>query len=350
MWAHSMRRVPHDDQSGTQAEEGYHSALKGRFIKPEKQVSGRRVDWLLYLLLETVEPEYQRQAAAQQHGFVRNSHVEKEMAVAAAGAALIPDTCVTVQSSTVIGVSSRSRTAHLHLVQHPNTERSTCTCEQGFVGRVCAHQIKAAGAVSGKSISQVQHDVRLGLHTRKPGLALMQQQQPIVPALDAAQLRLRLDGMWQDALAPAAAGCASSSSAQQQPAGRAAAAPPPAPRANGGSGSALEQPAGFLGAGPPQDKRRKSCLEAATHTSRSARRTRGGGAGFAKVGKKRGRPRATTYAERLSSGRQPAAARGQQAAARGQQAAAGGPALAASPLQQVLVQHYLLLHQQQHGV
>jgi hypothetical protein len=68
MWVHGFWRFDHAMQSGTQAMEGYHYGIKGKYVYKEKPLSGRRVDWLLHVLLEEMAPDVFFKSLEHMHG------------------------------------------------------------------------------------------------------------------------------------------------------------------------------------------------------------------------------------------------------------------------------------------
>lgn len=172
------------------------------------KISGRRLDWVVKTLIEDVEPEFQRVSAMKSMGYQHNRRLEQQVQAAADIAATIPDSLIAVHDRLHrVMVASLSRYGYAHEVLHPNTIGSTCTCEKGMRGIVCAHQLCAAMAVSNLGIDKVKERYirgEIGLAAQKPGL-LSQQHQTQAAAqvvLDQTQMRQQLDQIWQQRCKP----------------------------------------------------------------------------------------------------------------------------------------------------
>ena len=58
MWVKGCREFPHANQEKNNAVESYHSYLKTAFLSDRRKKCARRMDWLFYTLLTTVETCY----------------------------------------------------------------------------------------------------------------------------------------------------------------------------------------------------------------------------------------------------------------------------------------------------
>jgi hypothetical protein len=129
----ALRNYPHDGQEGNQAVEGFHSALKRCFIKAAMALAGRRLDWLIQLLVHTVEPEYRRRLLMQREGIIVNTHLQRQVEAAVGKAEQIPDSGVAVHRNMVrVAVGSSSRWGLAHEVLFPGTPYCRCSCEAGL--------------------------------------------------------------------------------------------------------------------------------------------------------------------------------------------------------------------------
>ena len=90
MWVVAFWQYAHDQQSGTQAVEGYQGSIKHSYFRGQTKISGRRMAWLLTTLLEEIEPQYQRRAAMKNMGFQHETRLEALVGEAAKIAASIP--------------------------------------------------------------------------------------------------------------------------------------------------------------------------------------------------------------------------------------------------------------------
>ena len=71
-----FRRYPHCNQGTNAAIESFHNFLKSHNLKTKKYLTTRRIDWLVYVLLDIIMPHYQQRAVAKNLGFSRNTKQE----------------------------------------------------------------------------------------------------------------------------------------------------------------------------------------------------------------------------------------------------------------------------------
>ena len=79
MWVKGCREFPHANQETNNAVESYHCYLKTTFLTDRRKKCARRMDWLLHMLLTTVEPCYQFKEILKEEGFLNNCKREKQL-------------------------------------------------------------------------------------------------------------------------------------------------------------------------------------------------------------------------------------------------------------------------------
>ena len=76
-WMVAFRNVDHANQDTNAAIEGYHGALKSRMGQHKSRLLGRRLDWLVNMLMGEVLEHYKVLAYRKQHGFQLNIRQEE---------------------------------------------------------------------------------------------------------------------------------------------------------------------------------------------------------------------------------------------------------------------------------
>ena len=64
------RKFPHSNQDTNNVIESYHRYLKYRYLDEKNNACHRRVDWLIHVLLENVEPYYIPMQHLKEVGFI----------------------------------------------------------------------------------------------------------------------------------------------------------------------------------------------------------------------------------------------------------------------------------------
>ncbi len=85
------RGFDHSNLTTNGSIEGYHQKIKARLFSDKQRVDYRRMDWLLYKLLEEVHSFYFVKQAQKKAGIVSNLKAEKAMLQVIGRAINIPD-------------------------------------------------------------------------------------------------------------------------------------------------------------------------------------------------------------------------------------------------------------------
>lgn len=154
--------------------EGYHSGMKSTLLD-DARIERRSLCYLLRKLVEELEPHYLRLEALKQNGFITNQHLEHTYRKVALQAACIPDSFVRVHSSQrLAAVASLTKRGVVYDIVMPNTPWSSCNCQQGQRGIMCAHQVRVTMAMQqcdAAAAARSMADGGVGAATRKPGLS-----------------------------------------------------------------------------------------------------------------------------------------------------------------------------------
>eukprot|EP01018_Ginkgo_biloba_P012381 Gb_26306 [translate_table: standard] len=77
MWAKAYRTMRHANQETNSAIEAYHAYIKHTYLCHRKNMSNRRLDWLLWMLLTKIEVHYWYNQKLKEEDFLRNANVER---------------------------------------------------------------------------------------------------------------------------------------------------------------------------------------------------------------------------------------------------------------------------------
>ena len=152
MWVLAFRNFNYSQQNTTSAIEGYHGALKQLDLNSDrKRLVGRRLDWLITILLSVTAERYRIRHQLKRAGYVRNKKAEEALRasiMAARG----------VDSARVVIVDSATGSADVsspdyepgYMVTDAVTAQPMCSCPCGLRGAICKHIVKVM-RVLGKS-------------------------------------------------------------------------------------------------------------------------------------------------------------------------------------------------------
>lgn len=76
-WMVAFRNIDHANQDTNAAIEGYHGALKSRMGQHKSRLLGRRLDWLVDILMGEVLEHYKMLAYRKAHGLQLNCRQEE---------------------------------------------------------------------------------------------------------------------------------------------------------------------------------------------------------------------------------------------------------------------------------
>jgi len=138
------REFPHANQETNNAVESYHCYLKTNFLSDRRKKCARRMDWLLYMLLTSVEPCYRYKEILKEEGYLNNYRREKQVESSMDRARRIPDTDCCPHESTPHAYWVRSQTNRdkEYLVKRYTTNFTVCECPWSIRGNICKHAIK----------------------------------------------------------------------------------------------------------------------------------------------------------------------------------------------------------------
>ena len=106
------REFPHANQETNNVVESYHCYLKTNFLSDRRKKCARRMDWLLYMLLTSVEPCYRFKEILKKEGYLNNYKKEKQFESSVEKARRIPDNDCFPHKSTTHAYWVRSQTNH----------------------------------------------------------------------------------------------------------------------------------------------------------------------------------------------------------------------------------------------
>ena len=78
MWEKGCRDLPHANQETNNVVESYHCYMKTNFLCDRRKKCARRMDWLLYTLLTSVEPCYRFKEILKKEGYLNNYKKKKQ--------------------------------------------------------------------------------------------------------------------------------------------------------------------------------------------------------------------------------------------------------------------------------
>jgi hypothetical protein len=142
-WVLAFRtNVHHCGMDTTSAIEGYHRGLKSRHLLSKATLRGRRIDWLVHVLLSDVLDHYMWAESAKDQGAIINLEAEARVIAAIKAARNISDSSVCERADHTVLVASSTNDDVYYTISHPNTSMMACTCPEGYQGVMCKHQIK----------------------------------------------------------------------------------------------------------------------------------------------------------------------------------------------------------------
>ena len=145
----AFRSCNHSEQNTTSAIEGYHGALKLLDLNSErKRLVGRRLDWLIAVLLFTTEPRYRTQSEQlKRKGFVPNIKAEAAVEASIKASREVAEERVLMQRESSQPVTDRAAVsspnwAPGYVVTGALTAQPRCSCPAGMKGSICKHMVK----------------------------------------------------------------------------------------------------------------------------------------------------------------------------------------------------------------
>lgn len=108
---------------------------------------GRRIDWLIYILLNNVADYYLQKHLEKRSGFQRNLDFEKRMrdSVHKAAAILTSDVTLPAGQGMAASVRSASQPSTSYTVANPGTPSMRCTCPYSERGNLHSIQARCQG-------------------------------------------------------------------------------------------------------------------------------------------------------------------------------------------------------------
>ena len=155
MWAKAYRKFPHSNQDTNNVIESYHRYLKYRYLDEKNNACHRRVDWLIHVLLENVEPYYIHMQRLKESGFIRPRKSVEQLARCQCKAYEIPDEeCVCdMKNTNEYWVRSQNKNTRdtWYKVIYTGSNFFFCNCAWAMNGNFCKHVLKV-GMVVGKNV------------------------------------------------------------------------------------------------------------------------------------------------------------------------------------------------------
>lgn len=152
MWVLAFRNFNYSHQNTTSAVEGYHGALKQLDLNYDrKRLVGRRLDWLIRILLSVTEERYRVRHQLKRAGYVRNKKAEAAVRASITAAREV-DSARVVIVDRATGSADVSSPTHVpgYMVAGALTAHPICSCPCGIRGAICKHLVKVM-RVLGKS-------------------------------------------------------------------------------------------------------------------------------------------------------------------------------------------------------
>ena len=136
------RDFPHANQETNNVVESYHCYLKAGFLCDRRKKCARRMDWLLYMLLTSVEPCYQFKAIFKKEGYLNN--YKKQFESSMEKAIKIPDDDCFLHESTPQAYWVRIQSIHnkKYLVNWYCAYFIVCEFPWFILGNIFKHAIK----------------------------------------------------------------------------------------------------------------------------------------------------------------------------------------------------------------
>ena len=106
---------------------------------------GRRIDWLIHILLNNVADYYLHKQLEKRGGFQRNLNFKKRVRDSGhkAAAVLTSDVTLPAGQGMAAFVRSASQPSTSYTVANPGTPSIRCTCPYSERGNLCKHAVKA---------------------------------------------------------------------------------------------------------------------------------------------------------------------------------------------------------------
>ncbi|MCO5582895.1 hypothetical protein L7F22_036797 [Adiantum nelumboides] len=144
MWIRSSRmmRIANQDTNGSI--EAYHGILKSKFLGGRRSIHGRRVDWLIKMLVSSCHSYFWYHEMLKDAGFKKNFKVMDVVKNSLARAMEIPDEYVRFHGDNYkhAKVLSLSKQLHVYTILNADVEWATCSCDWAIRGNICKHQVK----------------------------------------------------------------------------------------------------------------------------------------------------------------------------------------------------------------
>ena len=141
MWVLAFRNLNYSQQNTTSAIEGYHGALKQLDLNSSrKRLVGRRLDWLVEILLTVTEARYRIRHQHHRAGYVRNTKAIAAVTATIEAARSVEWARVTLVDSATGSADVSSPTfAPGYMVTDALTANPMCSCPCGVRGAICKH-------------------------------------------------------------------------------------------------------------------------------------------------------------------------------------------------------------------
>ena len=138
------RDFPHANQETNNVVESYHCYLKTIFLCDRRKKCARRMDWLFYMLLTSVEPCYWFKEILKKEGYLNNYKKEKqfESLVEKARKILDDDCCPHESIPQSYWVRSQSIPTNKYLFNWYSADFTVCECPWSIRGNICKNAIK----------------------------------------------------------------------------------------------------------------------------------------------------------------------------------------------------------------
>ena len=144
MWVLAYRNFDYSRQRTTSAIEGYHGAVKQLDLNSErKRLVGRRLDWLINILLTVTEPRYRIKHDHKRAGYVTNRKANVAVRASISTARDVDSGLVSIMDRTT-GCAAVSSSEHAPgcIVTGALTAQPLCSCPCGNSGAICKHLVK----------------------------------------------------------------------------------------------------------------------------------------------------------------------------------------------------------------
>lgn len=140
----AFRNFDYSQQNTTSALEAYHGALKQLDLNTSRtRLVGRRLDWLIDILLRSTEARYRINFHLKRAGYLRNKKAEDAVRASIEGARGVDAARVALVDRTA-GSANVSSPNHEpgYVVADALTAHPICSCPCGIRGSICKHIVK----------------------------------------------------------------------------------------------------------------------------------------------------------------------------------------------------------------